>query len=530
MRLECLTDRLVGLPGESWLWTGYDGFRVAVDVGASAAHFGLTVAGHEPHVLILTHDDDDHIKGIADFLGAMQAEPSRPRPLRNSLGSGLNPLQIWIPFDWVRLALVLAVTQGLLEPGDYDVDDLDSGLAPATNVHRQQRNREVDSVAAAIDTALCEARDEAKQRGSTKGKDGRTKKIGGTSDAEVIRNRTVFGPAGYDRDLAHHRFPVVRRRRDDEVMSDPLRLTHRSRDEVVLEHEHHQNGMAGEMDRLSGLVETITGLGDREQVLIDAVTVAVSRRRRKFRDLFKEDRGWTGTDEDLAERAVKTADQTLAILRQGLRAGAMFRFFDPDAALAVARAFPNASPPWQTQGEPGRVTILNAGEVRVRVPHIGDRRHAKDDALALAALLTVQNSRALATFLWPEPGQDWRSGCGAIIWSDTEHGIVGEPPTHRVVPWFATSVMSAPHHASDDPFHADLWHHRPNHVRVLLSHNRERDTDRFLSLPPSQRDCTKCAAQSPVHAVTHLSGDPSFYMLNAGRCLESHTVEKRWGK
>lgn len=522
MRLVCLTDRSVPLPGESWLWTGYDGFRVAVDVGARAADFGLTVAAHEPHVLILSHDDDDHIGGIADFLGAMQAKPSRPWPWHSALGSGLRPLQIWMPFDWVRLALVLAVTQGLLDPDDFDIDNY---YGADHRRRRQQRNPEVDWITADINTALSQALDDAQRRGSTKGKDGRTRKIGGTTDAEVIRNRSILGSAGHDRDLADQRLHDLRRRRDDDVLRDPLLLADLSRHEADSEHEHDQ--YMEEMDRLSGLVEAIAGLGTLENVLIDAVTVAVSKGRRKFGDLFKEGRGWTGTDEGIAKRAVKTADRTLSILRDGLRAGAILRFFDPDAAVAVARAFPNTSPPWHTQGKPGRVTILNAGEVRVRVPHIEDRRHAKEDALALAALLTVQNSRALATYLWPEPGLTWYGGCGAIIWSDTEHRIAGEPPTHRVVPWFATSVMSAPHHASDDQFHADLWRHKANHVRVLLSHNRERDTNRFLSLPPSQRDCTKCAAQSPAHAVTHLSGDPSSFTLNAGRCLESHDFDEK---
>lgn len=493
MRLICQRDPRIDYPGESWLWTGSDGFRVAVDVGAGKADFGLTVAAHEPHVVVLTHDDRDHIGGVNDFLSAMLVAPTPGWHMRHNAASrSPDPLEIWMPYDWVRLLLVLAMAEGVL-----DGDETAEGF-------------EADNF---IQESLLAAH-EARPRRSVKGKDGLTRKIGGVTDSEVLRNRKVFGArhdeyllALGDRQSYNSEFPLDSA--GDRTDSD----SSAGRSE-----EASRRARLADMASLDDLMESVEALDlANEDDLIQQVKEAIVKRRGRLKDLFKGARGWTGEPDEMAERAVETAHRTLGLIRTALAAGVTLRFFDPDSALAVSRAFPHADEPWRRAGLPGRVTILNAREVPVRVP-----KKPKDmpEALALAARLTVQNRRALATFLWPEQDMPWHDRYrGALIWSDTEHGLMGEAPTHRVVPWSLISTMSAPHHASTDEFHIDLWRYRPQHVRVLLSHNIHDDTDRFLTLATSQRDCTKCASQVPTHVVEN---HPWSHDAALGRCLESH--------
>lgn len=83
-------------PGEAILWN-VDGSVAAVDLGANEAT-GTHVATQHPRILLLTHDDDDHIGGWDGFA----AEANRMQRW---------PEEIWMPYEWGALAIAAASTR-----------------------------------------------------------------------------------------------------------------------------------------------------------------------------------------------------------------------------------------------------------------------------------------------------------------------------------------------------------------------------------------------------------------------------------
>lgn len=83
-------------PGESWLWGNHDR-RVVVDLGKN--ELGRRAGYFSPHVLILTHDDSDHvsIKSVNQFKTALV-------DCRNCFSP--TP-ELWLPLDWWRLIYAL---------------------------------------------------------------------------------------------------------------------------------------------------------------------------------------------------------------------------------------------------------------------------------------------------------------------------------------------------------------------------------------------------------------------------------------
>jgi hypothetical protein len=109
MHLICQTDAEVAHPGESWLWENSEEFRVVVDVGAHEP-FARRAAAFEPDVLVLTHDDNDHIGAAMSFFDQRAAEPPMPSTRPTSLGRPAfrRPFEVWMPYDWSRLGIVAA--------------------------------------------------------------------------------------------------------------------------------------------------------------------------------------------------------------------------------------------------------------------------------------------------------------------------------------------------------------------------------------------------------------------------------------
>jgi glyoxylase-like metal-dependent hydrolase (beta-lactamase superfamily II) len=67
MRLRMQFDRsMTDTAGESWMWDSH-GVRVAVDVGATKG-LGRVAASFAPDMVVLTHDDSDHVGGVVEFL------------------------------------------------------------------------------------------------------------------------------------------------------------------------------------------------------------------------------------------------------------------------------------------------------------------------------------------------------------------------------------------------------------------------------------------------------------------------------
>ncbi len=83
-------------PGESWIWAADESrCRVVVDVGC-AQEIGARAAQSRPDVVVLTHDDGDHIGGMWALLVQYAENPQWSRP------------ELWLPVEWHFLVQALA--------------------------------------------------------------------------------------------------------------------------------------------------------------------------------------------------------------------------------------------------------------------------------------------------------------------------------------------------------------------------------------------------------------------------------------
>lgn len=103
--------------GECFIWSrGIDRCIVAVDAGG-AASVGKHAGTYGPSILILTHDDHDHINGAVALIEAAQGS------LR----------ELWVPAEWAILLTQISKTpQGALLDDDgsaVSVDDLSENIA-----------------------------------------------------------------------------------------------------------------------------------------------------------------------------------------------------------------------------------------------------------------------------------------------------------------------------------------------------------------------------------------------------------------
>lgn len=417
-------------PGESWLCET-SGFRIAIDVGQSES-FAERAAAFSPHVLILSHDDMDHVGSMLAFLRHCNAAPCEKlwhvggewecehRDCR---------LEVWMPIDWWRLALA---AQACVAGG---------GAVKGQRVNPR-----------------------------------RLSPIGTESDAELIKLLSLEGE-------------------DARAAEGPVRLV---------------------SDWFSWLDDGL----DSDAVL-DAVRSAVDDwRADKGRASESSEKEWKGTPEQIAVRSLQSAKRIGTILRQIAIQGLNVRFFDVDIPAGIK------SPPWVNQGLPGRVTIING----VEAANSYSRPSAPVFALLYFAQLTVQNRRALATFVWPSCLDGTRFAAsrdiapvalnrnGIIVWSDTTAKIGAADPDARCVPWDFAGAMSAPHHASNDKEHKAIWRHRPPTVKVMLSANRTTDGPEFRQVPPPDRICSTCAVINSASGVTAASHSVGLSLTSHCRC------------
>jgi len=68
---------------------------VVVDLGTATAGLAERAAAREPAVVVLTHDDNDHIGGFDAFIGAL----GRCRP------------QFWLPAYWIFLEVAVSAVE-----------------------------------------------------------------------------------------------------------------------------------------------------------------------------------------------------------------------------------------------------------------------------------------------------------------------------------------------------------------------------------------------------------------------------------
>lgn len=431
MLLVCQSSLVNTHHGESWLWDNGRGARVVVDVGDDA-DLASRAANFDPDILVLTHDDQDHIGAAKFFFEHQSAEvPPRADKVESTLRGRPRVRELWVPSDWLRLALaahevISKATSGVVSTRADQVGVEHSRECP-------EWLREPQS----------------------------------TEDEGDVPKHRWFGA-----------FELPERTQEAEELPNDV------------------------LEALSVITK------EHQEALADAVAAGV-RRERWARWGRRHPRGaWSGSTQEVSKRVAKTAVAVAYILRIAQRHGWQFRFFDSDFAT-WSHHTQTSLPPWVTEGIPGVVTVLNAVQVTVHRLQMKDA----DEALLTFAFLTVQNRRAIATFLWP---QMLEQADGVIIWSDTEARIGGHLPAAPLVPWHLVGSMSAPHHASVVAQHVEIWKNRPSSVWVINSCNTEDDAPEFLAIPPCLRSCTACLS---------LEGDSSIWSngLFASRtCAHNH--------
>ena len=97
-------------------------FHAVVDLGEEHSGFAARAAAVRPEVVVLTHDDQDHIGGAAEFFTELEQGSCRP--------------EFWLPADWLLLdAAYAAVTSQTANPNpnpNVDVDALVAALNGAS--------------------------------------------------------------------------------------------------------------------------------------------------------------------------------------------------------------------------------------------------------------------------------------------------------------------------------------------------------------------------------------------------------------
>ncbi|MFI6831142.1 MBL fold metallo-hydrolase [Kribbella sp. NPDC050241] len=457
-------------PGESWLWQGPGNFRVVVDVG-SADDFARGAASFAPNVLILTHDDADHVGAIDSFFEAYRHPPSS--------AATVVP-EVWAPLDWFRVLQALA-----------GLSASPPGSSPAEARHQLSRP--------VLDQVDDDASVEAIQ--------------GLLGLASPLRDHSIRSGAS---DQVANAYPGADAAESLELdLAEPANLPAK----LVADIEQFLN--IGPDNLLSDTLPahpisepTARRSDERRRVraamppqnrIQQAVEAAISTNREVISKLHHDEPNdaWPDSAAEVADRVAASAVRLALIVLRASYVGCRFRWFDVDRATA------EKLPCWPTEGRPGRATIVNAVEVEPgRLPD----STRPDVALYFSVRLSIQNRRALVTYLWPtalSAERIWvrdNQTDGVLIWSDSTGRVAGGPPTAGVVPWRTTSIMSAPHHASKDAGHKAIWRYRPPGVKVILSSNRHRDSPDFLALPLSLRDCTMCGSRrsdTPVGADSY---------------------------
>ncbi|WP_344211835.1 hypothetical protein [Kribbella sancticallisti] len=440
---------------------------MVVDLGHREVDLGLQASSFEPNVLVLTHDDADHVGGATAFFGAY-------RHLAGTHRTAVNPPEVWLPLDWFHVVQALA------------------------RLTERPNRREDEMRRSQVEAATSEA---------------------GPIDEDTGALRMLLGDAHERRNPPASEEPIAQGLFDEvdqypEVLGLPEEIVW-----GVTRWFEHERGDIRPWDEKFRPTQFRGEARDRISTRVEPVIKA----HRKVISAGRQGAGkdsWLGSHGAVAQRVAESAERIAGIVLAADEIGCRFRWFDVD--LASARRLPC----WPSEGRPGLVTILNAIEVEPPPPPPTDPALA----LTLAARLSVQNRRALVTYLWPtapSPYDPWdqTSGTdGVLIWSDAEGSVAGCEPTTGMVPWRTVSVMSAPHHASSVSAHEAIWRHRPPNIKVILSNNKEPDSPYFLSLPTALRDCTHCGARrhdTPVGGES-ASWPPADGVLLAGVCSSTH--------
>ncbi|MFK3677547.1 hypothetical protein ACI2IP_07430 [Microbacterium sp. NPDC090218] len=218
--------------------------------------------------------------------------------------------------------------------------------------------------------------------------------------------------------------------------------------------------------------------------------------------------------QEIVNRVRRRAKALIAILTAAITGSIRVRFFSIDLALS------RKSKSWETEGQPGTVTLANAAEaphslaVRIQpgLPH----------AYALTRL-TVQNRRALCTLLWTNSR---KPDGGVVIWSDTDGNWLdhaGPLGLDKVIQ--TLSASSAPHHASANTAHDRVWTelgHAPSTlIMISAGGSRSQSYRPDYNTLSSRRCCTWCRPGSTTYQEVRASSTAAGVALHR-TCANPH--------
>ena len=459
-------------PGESWLWSG-QGVRVAIDLGSC---LGRRAGLFRPNITIFTHSDSDHVNHrtlkkfeesinsasnsgsdyVADFTDdhARQLYVEHERSCCVSEDDGdIN--EFWLPLDWLRLAKSM---ERLAK------DDLAISAQKSSGAN----NPIADSFDGSPASHLRERNLRVKTSNSEK--------------IDQFITDSGWGGGGH-----------------------PIRVKHNL---VELE-----SALPREVDAYlkECLIEYFADCVNPWRVDVDKKAIP----KRMVKKIYKS-----------TVRARKTI---AAVIDTAERLGVGVRWFEyeleneflqSNCGDSVCKAEEEASPCWKSEGNRGVVTILNARDTIPDGESFGGVNSPHSEcvdalyAFTLSSSLAIQNSRALSVFLWPTVEESMKCQDGIIVWSDTQGRVSGESPRDPFVPWHLVGVMSAPHHASANNDHKDIWVANSmspfvlDNRYVVLSNNKHENCLEWREYFKFHKRCMRCSqnAERELVVVTFPGG------------------------
>lgn len=478
-------------------------FRVVSDTGEVGCGLGRRAVEDPVDVLVLTHDDRDHIGGAVAALqhvrDVMVAAPGGAAARGSHLG------QVWLPADWWQ---VIASLTGVLEGSGNDPVD-------ARVTHRADDAPAVDCGTAGDGGVRTEHRHDPLMAGLAR-----------IHEESTGRPRFRYVPAGGRED-----WDAVEDAETERLLSWLNKLT-----PVPDTPSHTSQVTAAEISVRDSLASVLRDLmAGNDELTSPAVASTLEKRlgaaapevKKKIFNALLEiigsgeprtpgtsdpaagDAGQNDPDRSkMTEREIAAEAQKIADRLVG-SALSLLQIVRLAAETAHVRWFTvecGCEEPWRFQGIPGRFTLVNAHEVLLPDPppaaESGSAFRAAAELL-MALNLSVQNRRALATWVNVSPTRGQQVGeeptrTGFAIWSDTASATCTPlDPARPRVPWNRLAGMTAPHHGSGVAEHEWFWkmHSVQAHaegarpVPVLLSNNSQRTSVAFDLL----RDEDRCA-------------------------------------
>ena len=409
-------------------------------------------------VLLLTHNDHDHIGDIEDFLG------STAPAVR----------EIWMPYEW-RL---------LFDVGRTLVDRL---------VGKEERPREFDDVRDAR-TKIADAIGRIRHALDSQESDGNPDWL--DSD-EADSSLTVDESAAFDDvytavDVIGRAAIASLQDGDNVDWADDLVDAASSRNLT------QEPSSADVSPFPKGPIPLQT---------IAATVVDEVRRSRHHRRVLGTPNAVAGSvtagkqNQDGRLSATRAAATVMAV-RAAQRSGSRLRWFSIDHAERFPELGPHATAPWHGSGIPGVFTIVNAWPVRPWM--VGGAPSTVEGSIVFAlalATITMQNRRALVALGHPYCSQQrhyWHHPGGyALFSSDSgfEFDILkGGRAAALEVPWHLIGTVVGMHHGSASRDHDHAYESLCESVAIGRSGSvaTSRTNHYFAAHPIAMRGCTWC--------------------------------------